>query len=251
MDGTLLNSNHKVSGRFFELFHELQSRGVQFVAASGRQYHSMVSKLEHIKDDVLFIAENGALIKAREKEISSTPLHHNIVTDLINHTQNITDARVMLCGKYTSYFDSRSSQFLSEMAEYYSNYEIIDDFHTVNEEIVKIAVYHKVSSEDYLFPQIQHLNDKVLAKISGQHWMDINDVNAHKGNALKKVMTHRGIKPNEVLVFGDYFNDLEMLQLVEHSVAMANAHPKVKEVAEYQTTSNDEFGVENILEKLL
>jgi len=251
MDGTLLNSNHKVSDRFFELFHELQSRGIQFVAASGRQYHSMVSKLEHVKDDVLFIAENGALIKARENEISSTPLHPILVTDLINQTQNIANARVMLCGKYTSYFDSDSSKFLSEMAEYYSNYEIIDNFHSVNEEIVKIAVYHNISSEDYLYPQIQHLNDKVLAKISGQHWMDINDVNAHKGNALKKVMTSQGIKPNEVLVFGDYFNDLEMLELVEYSIAMANAHPSIKKAANYQTTSNDDFGVENILEKLL
>jgi Cof subfamily protein (haloacid dehalogenase superfamily) len=251
MDGTLLNSSHEVSDRFFDLFKELQLKGIQFVAASGRQYHSMVSKLEDIKDDILFIAENGALIKEKEKEISSTPLPRDLVFNLINSIQTIANARVMLCGKYTSFFDSASSQFLSELVEYYSNYEIIDDFNIIEEEIVKIALYHHISSEDYLYPQIQSHRDEILVKISGQHWLDINSINAHKGNALKKVMDRQGIRPNEVLVFGDYFNDLEMLQLVDHSFAMANAHPSIKKVANFETTSNDNFGVENILEKLL
>ena len=59
------------------------------------------------------------------------------------------------------------------------------------------------------------------------------------------------IRPAEVLVFGDYKNDLEMLALVDYSFAMANAHPQVKKMANYQTLSNDAFGVERVLEKLV
>ncbi|HAI42908.1 MAG TPA: Cof-type HAD-IIB family hydrolase, partial [Maribacter sp.] len=50
MDGTLLNSNHQVSEQFFELFKELQSRDITFVAASGRPYNSIIDKLAPIKD---------------------------------------------------------------------------------------------------------------------------------------------------------------------------------------------------------
>ena len=251
MDGTLLNSNHQVSERFFELFHKLNAKGIQFVAASGRQYHSMVSKLHAIKNDIIFIAENGAIIREREKEISSTPLSPKLVNQLVGIIQDIDDAGIMLCGKYTSFFDGSSSQFLLELVEYYSNYEVVENFQSVNEEIVKIAVYHEISSEKYLYPEMQHYADEVLVKVSGQHWLDINHVNAHKGNALTEVMNLLGVNRNEVLVFGDYFNDLEMLDLVDHSFAMANAHPKVKEVAKYQTLSNNELGVETILEKLI
>ena len=53
------------------------------------------------------------------------------------------------------------------------------------------------------------------------------------------------------MVFGDYNNDLEMLAMADFSFAMKNAHPNVLEVANYTTTSNDDFGVERILEKLL
>lgn len=251
MDGTLLNSNHQVSNRFFEIFHELNKKGIQFVAASGRQYHSMLSKLDLIKDEIIFIAENGAIIREREKEISSTPLAPNLVKRLIRIIRDIDDVGIMLCGKSTSYFDHSSSQFLEDLVEYYSKYEIVEHFDLVKEEIVKIAVYHGVSSELYLYPTIQNYADDVLVKVSGRHWMDINHLNAHKGNALKKVMNALGINTNEVLVFGDYYNDLEMLDLVDHSFAMANAHPKVKEVAKYQTLSNNEMGVETILEKLV
>ena len=64
-------------------------------------------------------------------------------------------------------------------------------------------------------------------------------------------MQRYDLNKDEVLVFGDYNNDLEMLSLVHHSFAMKNAHPAVKQVANYITSSNNEFGVEMILEKIL
>ena len=53
----------------------------------------------------------------------------------------------------------------------------------------------------------------------------------HKGHALETVMQRFGLLPSEVMVFGDYNNDLEMLALSDYSFAMANAHPNVKKVA--------------------
>ena len=53
------------------------------------------------------------------------------------------------------------------------------------------------------------------------------------------------------MVFGDYNNDLEMLGKAKYSFAMENAHANVLEAASYKTTSNDNYGVENILKKML
>lgn len=251
MDGTLLNSNHEVSDRFFSIFQKLKERGVIFVAASGRQYHSMAHKLAPIKEDIIFIAENGALVRRKEQELSVTPIASGLKGKLLDIVEDIEDAYAMLCGKYKSYFDGRSLQFLEELKEYYSCYEVVDDFSKVDDEIVKIAVYHGTSAEDFIYPRMQQLEKEVKVKVSGQHWVDLNDYKAHKGNALKKVMGDLGVSEEELLVFGDYNNDLEMLSLAKHSFAMANAHPNVKKVANFETFSNDAFGVETILEKLL
>ncbi len=251
MDGTLLNSRHQVSDRFFELFQALKSKGILFVAASGRQYHSMVSKLDSIQDDIIFIAENGALIKKQGEEVSVTPINQVLKGELLQIVDGIDGAHAMLCGKYKSYFDTKSVVSLEQLKEYYSAFEIVDHYGSVKDEIIKIAVYHGVSAEQYIYPEMAHLENELKVKVSGKNWLDLNHLDAHKGNALGRVMDAQGIQPNEVLVFGDYFNDLEMLQLVEHSFAMANAHPDVKKVANYETTSNNEFGVETILEKLV
>ncbi|WP_422859373.1 HAD family hydrolase [Flagellimonas sp. S174] len=251
MDGTLLNSKHEVSSLFLEQFQELKKRNIQFVAASGRQYHSMAEKLHAIKNDIIFISENGAFVKQREEELSVTPINQSLAQELLEIVDSIDGAYAMLCGKYTSYFDGRSMSFLEQLKEYYSHYEVVDDYATVTDEIVKIAVYHGVSAEEYIYPKTKHLDEQVKVKVSGQNWVDLNHIEAHKGNALQKVMDNFGIRSNEVLIFGDYNNDLEMLSLAEYSFAMANAHPNVKKVANFETLSNNEFGVERILEKLL
>lgn len=250
MDGTLLNSNHQVSQRFLEQFQRLKERNIRFVAASGRQYHSMVDKLHRIKDDIIFISENGALVKEGIQELSVTPINQNLIAELLRTVYTIDGAHAMLCGKYKSFFDGNSAAFLEQLKEYYSAYEIVNDYNAVTEEVVKIAVYHPISAEQYIYPEMQSYENQIKVKVSGQNWVDLNHKDAHKGNALQKVMDLYDIGPSEVLVFGDYNNDIEMLQLSELSFAMANAHPNVKKVARYETRSNDNFGVEFILDQI-
>lgn len=251
MDGTLLNARHEVSDRFFELFEELRKREILFVAASGRQYHSIVQKLQSIKNDILVIAENGALVKDKERELLVTPIQHHLKHSLLSKIENIDGAHAMLCGKYNAYLDGRSVPFLEQLKEYYASYEIHDDFSSVSDVIIKIAVYHNISAEEHIYPAMKDLEDQVKVKVSGLNWLDLNHTDANKGFALENLLQRFSISKNEVIVFGDYNNDLEMLALAEHSFAMENAHPNVKKVANYSTSSNNDFGVERILEKLL
>lgn len=251
MDGTLLNSNHEVSNRFFELFAILKQKNIHFVAASGRQYHSMVDKLSVIKDDITFISENGAFIKKQDREISVIPIDQSLKGELLDVLDSVPGSHAMLCGKYKSYFNGKSLPFLEQLKEYYSTYEIVDDYKNVTDEIVKIAVYHDTSAEKYIYPKVAHFENQVKVKISGQHWVDLNHTDAHKGNALQKVMDMHQIMANEVMVFGDYNNDLEMLALANYSFAMENAHPNVKKVAKYTAKGNDNFGVEEIIQQLI
>jgi hypothetical protein len=120
----------------------------------------------------------------------------------------------------------------------------------VDSEIIKIAIYHFDDSERYIYPHVKHFENRMKVKVSGENWVDISSPNAHKGFALEKVMQIYGITSNEIMVFGDYNNDLEMLALSEYSFAMENAHPAIKRAAKYLTLSNDEMGVEHQLKKL-
>ncbi|MDO6820983.1 HAD family hydrolase [Zobellia sp. 1_MG-2023] len=251
MDGTLLNSNHEVSSRFFELFEQMKERGIIFIAASGRQYHSIVDKLEPIKDDIIVIAENGAFAMQKTTELLATPLPNDAKNSVLKILDTVGNIHPVLCGKHNAYIKSDSKEFEAKLREYYTDYKVVDDLKDFDGEILKIAIYHFESSEKYIYPSVSHLEGSLKVKVSGENWVDISSPNAHKGYALQKMQERFNITPAETMVFGDYNNDLEMLALSDFSFAMENAHPNVKKAAKFETLNNDEFGVETVLQKLI
>ncbi len=252
MDGTLLNSKSEVSDRFFELFEELRQHEVEFVAASGRQYSSIFEKLRRIHDRISIVAENGGFVKQGEIELESVILDRSLVTDMLPGLRKIDGLYTVFCGKESAYIETRDKRFTDILGEYYTHFDIVNDLATVDhDEFFKVAVYHFEGSETHVYPYVKHLESHLQVKVSGKNWIDISDPRAHKGNAVKMLQRRHGIGREETMVFGDFNNDLEMLQEAFFSYAMENAHPNVKKVARFETKSNDQQGVELVLEQLL
>ena len=252
MDGTLLNSQHEVSKKFLNQFQQLKSKNIHFVAASGRQYQSMLSKFPSISNDMSIIAENGAIMKYKNETKVLLQLNLNQISDCISKLREVKDAYIVLCGRKTAYTESTDSNFISKLREYYTEAKQVDDLTQVtDDEFLKIAVFHFDSSEEYVYPSLQAIANQLQVIVSGQNWVDISHKEANKSFALKQIQKDLGITPEQTMIFGDYNNDIEMMKLAQFSYAMSNAHPQVKEVANYATSSNDEHGVETVLEQLL
>ncbi|MDO6760355.1 Cof-type HAD-IIB family hydrolase [Tamlana sp. 2_MG-2023] len=252
MDGTLLNPNHEVSARFFDLFKQFKENNIHFVAASGRQYHSIIDKLDPIKNEISVIAENGGFMRHDNVMEVLLKLTSDEIKVCVEKLRTIEGAYIVLCGKKGAYIESRNDDFISKFTEYYTSYELVEDLTKVeDDEFLKIAVFHFESSEKDVLPQIDAITKDLQVTVSGQNWLDISHKEANKGYALTMLQNKLGIKVDETLVFGDYNNDLQMLELAYFSYAMANAHPDVKKVARFETKSNSDEGVETIIEKLL
>lgn len=251
MDGTLLNSDHQVSPRFFKLFHQLKAHNILFAAASGRQYNSIVDKLQPIKEDIIIIAENGGFAVEKGVELVSTPLESTVKKEILKVLDIVPDIHPVLCTKNKAYLRNKSSEFISKLKEYYTEFEIVDDLNEYEGEVMKIAIYHPVDSEKFIYPSVQQFESELKVKVSGENWVDLSHKDAHKGFALQLIQDRHEIASAETMVFGDYNNDLEMMALADYSYAMANAHANVLKVANFSTSSNNDFGVEKILEKLL
>lgn len=253
MDGTLLNSKGEVSNLFFELFKKLQEQNIIFCAASGRQHNSIVSKLDAIKDDIYVIAENGGVAKKGDEVLLSNFLNPEKVINLIPILRKIEGANMVLCCDGSAFIESKDERFINLFQEYYHSFQQVDDLMDIAKTtlVFKIAVYHFDSSEQFIYPVVKHLNDEILLKISGKNWLDISDEKANKGNALRSVQKLLKVDKTETMVFGDYHNDIEMMQEADFSFSMKNAHKDITALAKYATESNDDFGVERVLEKLL
>lgn len=253
MDGTLLNSNHEVSNQFFELFKKLQEKNILFCAASGRQHNSIVERLAKIKEDIFVIAENGGVAKKGKEVLLSNFLEAEKVLKILPILREINGTNIVLCCDDAAYIESKDARFINLFQEYYTSFEIIDDLVEIakNIPVYKIAVFHYESSEEYIYPEIKHLKNEILLKVSGQNWLDISDEKSNKGIALNHLQKMLNITRKETMVFGDYLNDIEMMKEADFSFAMKNAHKDITELADFSTESNDNFGVERVLEKLI
>lgn len=251
LDGTLLNSQHEVSPRFFELFQELRKKDILFVAASGRHYDSMMSKLSSIKDDSIVMSGDGAMVKHQDTVLLTTPMHTSGVSRVLECVQPLEGVYPILCTQDNVFVQDDSEELRSVLREHYPNFTKIEDLTAVEAAVLEVYLYHAENSEKHIYPAVKHLEDILKVRVAVPYWVDLSHPNAHKGYALVQLMEQYQIAPQEMMVFGDHLNDLEMLQLTDFSFAMANAHPDIKKVAKYQTGSNDAFGVETILEQLL
>lgn len=252
MDGTLLNSKGELNKDFFSLFEKMKTKGILFTVASGRQLFSLQKQFENIQNEMVFIAENGSYILFKGEELLIQSLYKNTVLELIEKIRKIPNTHIILCGKKTAYIDSYDTDFTNSLKHHYRKYVHLDDLMEVpDDDFLKITVYDVTGAEQNSYPHFKELEGDFQVKVSGAVWLDISHKLANKGNAIKIVQKKIGISSDQTMVFGDYLNDLEMMEEAYFSYAMENAHPEVKKTARFITKSNDDNGVLSVLNSML
>lgn len=248
MDGTLLNSQKALPVDFFEVFALLQQQGVLFAAASGRQYHSLLDIFSPIKDQVVFIAENGTYVVYQGNELHSSLIDQQDAYQMITAVRQIAGSHLVLCGKHTAYTETTCQAALGEMNNYYHSLVQVDDLLAIDDEFIKVAVLNFNGAEQHVYPVVfPHFGDSHQVVVSGEIWLDFMHKDASKGAAIKKLRTVFDFNFEQSMSFGDFFNDVEMLKETYHSYAMANAHPEIKKLARFIAPGNDEQGVTQII----
>ena len=250
MDGTLLTSKKECPIDFVPWV--ISHPNIKVVIASGRQYYTLERMFHSIADRLIFIAENGSLVFHHSQIIYKNLMRREDVLSTLDIIDKIPYATPLLCGVKGAFMTSTKEEEMHQATQYYAKLYQVDDLRKIamNEDIVKLAIYFRkqmAESSSYYF---DCLPEHLKAVVSGVSWIDVANKNANKGAALKEIQTQNHISFEESMAFGDYFNDVEMLQNCKYSYITANAHPSMKKYASYQTDSNDENGVMNVLKLL-
>lgn len=243
MDGTLLNTQDEVHGDFPKILEKLKEKDILFAIASGRQYHNLLSRFEEMKDHVLFIAENGTYVVYKGEEILINAIDRRLANELIQVGRTIKNADIVLCGKQSAYIEKADERLIKEVEKYYAKYKIVDNLNEVEDEILKVTICDFNGSEQNSLGYYKSYSDKVQVTVSGKIWLDMTAKGVNKGIAIRHIQELFNIGHEECMVFGDYLNDLEMMDAAYHSYAMENAHEELKKRARFLAKSNDENGV--------
>jgi len=129
---------------------------------------------------------------------------------------------------------------------------VLDDVReVVDDDVLKVAVYDFGSAATTTAPALVHFRDTHRVVISGEHWIDVMNRSANQGTAVRQLQELLGVTPAQTMVFGDFLNDLEMMDAAQFSFAMANAHPLLRERARYLAPPNSDNGVVRTIRAVL
>ncbi|MEU5278181.1 Cof-type HAD-IIB family hydrolase [Streptomyces asoensis] len=255
MDGTLLDDDKKVPRDLWETLARLRERGVLFTPASGRQYATLAAEFSEVADGMVFIAENGTYVVRDGEELSSDPLEPAVVARVTRIVRDLAaggaEVGAVVCGKRSAYVERDDEAFLAEVGRYYVRHRVVEDVTAVDDDILKVALFDFGSAARTTAPALAPLARTHQVVVSGEHWVDVMNRTANKGAALRALQRELGITPAQTMVFGDYLNDLEMLDAADWSFAMANAHPEVVGRARHLAPSNNDNGVLRTVTRLL
>lgn len=114
-----------------------------------------------------------------------------------------------------------------------------------------MGVFNFGSAEHTTAPALDRFRATHQVVVSGDHWVDIMNLTANKGEGIRHLQQSLGITRAQTMVFGDFLNDLEMMDAGEYSFAMANAHPALRARARYVAPSNTQNGVVRTIASVL
>lgn len=254
MDGTFLDRESKYDHERFDcIYKKLKEQGIHFVVASGNPYKQLSGNFKEYKDELTFIAENGAYIVDRNKELYLESIDQENVRRIIQRLKELPDVLCWVCTKNQSYtLNSLSQDYFDMFLPYFPGVKRIENFSMIEDSILKFALFLPDKNVDERIQDFMNVtNDNVHVVDSGHYCVDIIPSHVNKGEAMKRVMKYFDIKEDEVMAFGDAGNDEEMLKCVKYGYAMMNAKETFKEQFDYIASSNDEQGVLQVIEQYL
>lgn len=249
VDGTLLGPGEILSGQLVSTIKRVKEQGILFAVASGRPYMDLRRLFREVEEDIAFIASDGALVRYKNELVGKFPMDRDLGFSLMQKVYTETEAETVLYGAYMAYMIPKEEAFKQAFRSSVHNHTVeVACMKKVEEEYLKIGVYHKEDVEKYAGPVLSCWKDKLHLVYHSKNWMEFTGTGVHKGIGLKKLMEVFGIASGEVMAFGDNLNDLEMLDMAGFAYAMAEARKEVKECCGYETKNVAET-IENLVLK--
>lgn len=253
MDYTLLTNDGKLPPRFDEYMEKLKEQGIGFAVASGRPGYTLQELFPDYKDEFYFISDNGACICYRGEIIYKSLMSDETIKDM---TRTVIESGIglpMICGLDGGYYPMEGTKYDDFFKRFFSRRNPVEEILAISPEANKFTVFCPDANAKEIMEEIYipKYGEDYNVTLGGDVWIDIQNKGINKGSAMIQLEQYCKIDKNQMIAFGDHLNDLEMMQYVPNSYAMANAIPEIKEAAAFLAPSNEEYGVLKVLDKIL
>lgn len=259
LDGTLLRDNKTISFITRKYLKKLENDGHYIVLCSGRAPRTMLTYYHQMKLNSPYISYNGALISLpKESNLNSTKYYidQNFIKKLYDKTIGKEVTSAFAENKDTIYYDNDDDFLFAFFNK--GNLKIVKG--NLDNILDKDAFVYVMKIKDESEETKESLR-KIVEEMSDDYeirfWWDCPYAEIHvkgvsKAHSLSLLADELKFSKDNILVFGDADNDIEMLSNFKHSFLMKNGNPKIRKYAKYVTSyTNNQNGVIKEIKKFI
>jgi Cof subfamily protein (haloacid dehalogenase superfamily) len=254
VDGTLVTSQKDLAPSSVEAAQRLHDAGVLLAVTSGRPPRGMAMLVEPLALEAPLAGFNGGLVVEPQMNVLE---EHTIPDELVPRAIPLLESFDLSVWLYRAanwyVMDPDGPHVNRESHTVRFAPTVVDSFDGIDSRIAKIVGvsddYDRVEAAEAAAHET--LGERVAASRSQPYYLDITHPEANKGAVVKYLAGRYDIAEDEIATIGDMPNDVLMFARSGLSIAMGNAHREVQRAARRVTTTNDEDGFANAVEKFI
>ena len=251
IDGTLLkNGARTLPEEVFSAIRSLKERGILFCAASGRQYSSLRRLFAPVADDIYYICENGAAVYGSGKDallLGKTVMERRFAEQLSEEILARPDSEVLISGANTSYLIPKEQEIVVQIRDFTgNNICLLSSVKKVPEDIIKVSAFCSPDTKTVERELSPRWEGRFHGAVAGARWLDFTL--SDKGTGIRTICNALKIALEDVMAFGDNFNDIPMLEAVGNPVLMSQADDRLRRRFLVQCEDVPKYLYENVLQ---
>lgn len=261
LDGSILDDNGNLNEDTILLINKLNRIGIKFSIATGRLHNAVLNFAEALSIDIPLITLDGTLIK--NPKTNQIIFKSNVPEKVVNRALELADKyllKIALCHDDAIYYTEYNSLIPNLLEKFGTKYELIDSYNGyLNDtlEIIMTGDYSEMvrqTSNKLSFPYTFGIRTSFYKsqKHGGIYYLEVRKMGSTKGKGLKRLCRHLKIKLKNTAVIGDWYNDMSLFETDALKIAVANAVPEIKKMADMVTKeTNNNGGINEFLNLIL
>ena len=257
VDGTCLNSSHRISNKTLNAMRMAAEAGIEIVPATGRALSCLPGQLKNERYIRYVISSNGAVVTdiRSGKTIYGAQIPSATACGILDACKDINSG-IEAHVKFEPLVESSMPMVFGDFSYGYYSYhnKRVRNLHSYlessNADAEKLRFYVG-SSSMYRYMKDMLDNYPGIITDSPTKYIEVYADKATKGDAVSELAKHLGFRNEHIACVGDGRNDLSMFQVCGMNFAMANAVQDLKNSADYIVPSNNRNGVATVIEKYL
>lgn len=243
----ILEGNTEIPEDTIELILSLKQNGVHFAVATGRNYDAVRPLFGKVKNDIIYICNDGGAVIYQDKVISKTPIDRLVCLDVTSELEKDHRFKLIYSGERNAMINTHDIDFINTLKRMGIEAEYVKDVKAIHGDVTKITLFARNGLDPETYEYFYNKwSKKANVAVSDPQQAYITGEYVTKGNALALVQHLFEISEEDTVVMAGGYSDIDMFSHSYYSYAMQYADAEVRRSAKHIAEN-----VNTILEDIL